>query len=259
MLDAKAYAAEQVEVPTVQRSAWERRVAVGLALYALAILVAGIAAGLRVGAIIGTMVCVFIGGGTVLAGLGLTAEDTAYRPRTGESDFIWRWTVYLLPLWLARALTVLLGCVFLAAASYAWSVNRPLSTGASGRYVASFSPREPGDSFSFVVAGGNVRNAVLAWQASCASGAVVAGSVEPGDTPASGWASATDYVLGARGGAIAHVHTITDTGSFRDSQTAVGALSLSVIVAQNGRTIDHCRTGVLHWIAHRQNIARHAA
>jgi hypothetical protein len=55
------------------------------------------------------------------------------------------------------------------------------------------------------------------------------------------------------------VHTITDTGSFRDSQTAVGVLSLSVTVTQNGRTIDHCTTGVLHWIAHRQDIASHSA
>ena len=246
---------DEPDAAPVRDDAWRRGVVVGLTVYAIAILIAGIAAGLGIGAIIGTLVFVGLGASTVLSGLGLSAEEQAQRPAMGESDFVARWIVHLLPLRVARVWWVLLGCVFLATAGYVWAVNRPLATPEPGRYTATFSPREPAFDFSFVVAGDNVRDAVLTWQALCASGAVVGGTVEPGDTPTSGWTSATDYVLDTANGGIAHVHTVNDTGRFRDAHTAAGLLNLSVTVKQNGQTVDHCTTGALHWIAHRQGAA----
>ena len=249
----RADRADEPDVATVRECNWRRGAVVALWVYALAILVADIAAGLGVGSIIATLVFVGLGAATVLSGIGLSAEDHAHRPAFGESDFIARWIVHLLPLRLARLWWVLLGCVLLAAGGYVWSVNRPLPTPEPGRYTATFSPREPAFDFSFVVSGHKVRDAVLTWQALCASGAVVGGTVEPGDTPTSGWKSAADYELDTANGGIAQVHTVSDTGRFSDAQTAAGVLSLSVTVKQNGQTVDRCKTAALHWIAHRQD------
>jgi hypothetical protein len=247
---------DEPDVAPVRRSAWQRGVVVGLTLYALALLIAGVAAGLGIGSIIATLFFGGLGAATVWTGLGLSAEERADRPRFGESDFIWRWTVHLLPLRMARAWTVLLGCVFLAGAWYVWSVNRPSASPEAGRYVTTVSALEPGFRFSFTVAGDKVRDAVLAWQASCASGATIATSVQSRDTPASGWSGGADYDLHTANGGIAHVHTISDTGHFVDSHTATGLLSLSVTVDRNGQTIDHCTTGGVRWVAHRQVTAR---
>ena len=253
----RADRADEPDVATVQDYTWRRGVVVALWVYALAILVADIAAGLPMGSIIATLVFVGLGAATVLSGLGLSADEHAHRPALGESDFIARWIVYALPLRVevARVWWVLLGCVFLAAGGYVWSVNRPVPTPEPGRYTATFSPREPSFDFSFVVSGHKVRDAVLTWQALCASGAVVGGTVEPGDTPTSGWTSAADYELDTANGGIAHVHTVSDTGRFSNAQTAAGVLNLSVTVKQNGQTVDRCTTGALHWIAHRQDAA----
>lgn len=251
----RAHTPDQPDVAPVGYSAWQRGVVVGLALYALAVLIAGVVAGLSIGSIIGTLVFVGLGAGTVLVGLGLSAEERAHRPSVGESDFVWRWIVHLLPLRVARAWTVLLGCVFLAGAWYVWSVNRPASNPEAGRYAATFSPNQPGFSLSFVVAGDKVRDAVLAWQASCTSGANIAMSGQSFDAYTSGWTSTSGYDVHMTHGGIAHVHTISDTGHFVGAHTATGLLSLAVTVKQNGQTADHCATGALHWIAHRQGTA----
>ena len=246
---------DEPDVAPVRRSAWQRGVVVGLTLYALAILLAGVGAGLGIGSIIATVFFVGIGAATVLTGLGISAEERAHRPSFGESDFIWRWMVHLLPLRVARAWTVLLGGVFLAGAWYVWSVNRPEVSPEAGRYATSASALEPGFSFSFIVAGGQMRNVVLAWRASCTSGATIAASVPSVDGPAGGWSSAPDYVLPTANGGVAHVHAISDTGHFADSHTANGLLSLSVTVDRDGRATDHCATGAVRWVARRQGTA----
>ena len=176
----RADRADEPDVATVRDYTWRRGVVVALWVYVLAILVADVAAGLAMGSIIATLVFVGLWAATVLSGLGLSADDHAHRPAFGESDFMARWIVHALPLrgWrvrVARVWWVLLGCVFLAAGGYVWSVNRPLPTPEPGRYTATFSSRQPSFDFSFVVSGHKVRDAVLAWQALCASGAVVGG------------------------------------------------------------------------------------
>lgn len=246
---------DEPDVAPVRRSAWQRGGVLGLTLYALAILVAGVGAGLGIGSIIATLFFVGIGAATVLTGLGLSAEEQAHRPRLGESDFIWRWVVHLLPLRMARAWTVLLGCVFLAGAWYVWSVNRPQVSPEAGRYVTRVSALEPGFRFSFIVAGDQMRDVVLAWRASCTSGATIAASVPLVDGTAGGWSSAPDYVLHTPNGGIAHVHAISDTGHFADSHTANGLLSLSMTVDRDGQAIDHCTTGAIRWVARRRATA----
>lgn len=247
--------ADEPDVAPVRRSAWQRGLGVGLTLYALAILIAGVAAGLDFGSIIATLFFVGLGAAIVATGLGLTAVDKAHPPRLAEDDFIWRWMVHLMPLRMARAWTVLLGCVFLAGAWYVWSVNRPSVSPEAGRYVTSDSQLEPGFRVSFVVEGGQLRDGVLAWRASCTSGAAIAATVRLVAGPAGDWSGASDYVLDTPNGDTAHVHPISDTGHFADSHTADGLLSLSVTVDRDGRAIDHCKTGAVRWVAHRQGTA----
>jgi hypothetical protein len=250
-----ADSADEPDVAPVGPSAWRRGVRVGLTLYALAILIAGVAAGLDFGSIIATLFFVGLGAAIVATGLGLTAEDKAHSPRLGEDDFIWGWMVHLMPLRMARAWTVLLGCVFLAGAWYVWSVNRPSVSPEAGRYVTSDSELEPGFRVSFIVEGGQVRDDVLAWRASCTSGTVIAASVRSVARPDGDWSGGSDYVLDTANGDTEHVHPISDTGHFADSHTADGLLSLSVTVERDGRAIDRCKTGAVRWVAHRQGTA----
>ena len=98
----RADRADEPDVATVRDYTWRRGVVVALWVYALAILVADVAAGLAMGSIIATLVFVGLWAATVLSGLGLSADDHAHRPAFGESDFMARWIVHALPLRVAR-------------------------------------------------------------------------------------------------------------------------------------------------------------
>jgi hypothetical protein len=133
-----------------------------------------------------------------------------------------------------------------------WSINRPLPSPEAGRYATAVSPRDAGFHLSFTVAGNRLRDAVLAWQAPCASGGTIGTQVDQSDAPTSAWTTGSSYNLPMDNGEIAHVHAIRDTGRFLDSSTAAGVLSLSVAVTRSGQTVDRCATGTVRWIARRQ-------
>ena len=247
--------ATHADAAPVPQGGWSPALVIVLTVFALAILVAGIVAGLTVGAIIATLFLVGTGAANVLDGLTLSADAQAYRPRLGENHYVGRWLLHLLPLRLARIWTALLGCVLLAGAWYVWSINRPSPTPEAGRYTSTVSAQEPRFRFTFIVSGDKVRDQVLVWQASCASGATIATSVQLNDAPTSGWASASDFNLPMANGGIAHVHTIADTGRFLNSRVAAGVWSLSASVEQNGQTVDRCSTGTVRWTARWNGVA----
>jgi hypothetical protein len=45
------------------------------------------------------------------------------------------------------------------------------------------------------------------------------------------------------------VHVIEDTVRFINPTRATGVFSLSVVLDENGRQIDTCKTGIIHWTA----------
>lgn len=66
----------------------------------------------------------------------------------------------------------------------------------------------------------------------------------------SGWtADGPDYVTANSNGITEHVHVIEDTGHFTTPTRAAVVFSLSVVLDQNGRQIDTCDTGTIHWTA----------
>jgi hypothetical protein len=68
--------------------------------------------------------------------------------------------------------------------------------------------------------------------------------------PLSGWnLDGHDYVTANVNGITEHVHLIQDTGHFTTPTRAAGVFSLSVVLNENGRQIDACRTGTIHWTA----------
>lgn len=131
--------ATQADAAPVPQGGWPPALVIVLSVFALAILIAGIAAGLSIGAIIASLFLVGTGAANVLGGLTLSAEAQAHRPRLGESHYVGRWVLHVMPLRLARIWTVLLGCVLLAAAWYVWSINRPSPTPEAGRYTSTVS------------------------------------------------------------------------------------------------------------------------
>lgn len=58
-----------------------------------------------------------------------------------------------------------------------------------------------------------------------------------------------DYVTANLNGITEHVHAIEATGHFTSPTRAAGVFSLSVVLDENGRQIDTCKTGTIHWTA----------
>ena len=65
----------------------------------------------------------------------------------------------------------------------------------------------------------------------------------------SGWTGGHDYVTANANGITEHVHVIADTGHFPSPTRAVGVFRLSVVLDENGREIDTCKTGTIDWAA----------
>jgi len=102
---------------------------------------------------------------------------------------------------------------------------------------------------SFTVSGSAIRNSDIAWQAQCRSGKEWDDHALSGYAPLSGWTGAQDYVTANVNGISEHVHVIADTGHFTTPTRAAGVFSLSVVLDENNRPIDTCKTGTIHWTA----------
>jgi hypothetical protein len=150
-----------------------------------------------------------------------------------------------------RASWVIWGVVLVVIVGYALSRSLPRSsvTPRPGAFVGD-SPHGPKRfQVSFTVSGSAIRNSVIAWQALCRSGKEWDDHALSAYIPISGWTGAHDYVITNSNGITEHVHVIADTGHFITPTRAAGIFSLSLVLNENGREIDTCKTGTIHWVA----------
>ena len=152
----------------------------------------------------------------------------------------------------ARRSWVIWGVVLLAVVGYALSrvATASLVTPRQGAFVGS-APQGPGGfQISFSVSGSAIRNSDIAWQAQCRSGKEWSDHALSSYLPLNGWnLDGRDYANGNLNGITEHVHLIADAGHFTTPTRAAGVFSLSVVLVQNGRQIDTCQTGTIHWTA----------
>jgi hypothetical protein len=152
----------------------------------------------------------------------------------------------------ARGSWVIWGAVLFVIVAYPLSRALPPSpvTPRQGAFFGT-APQGPGRfQISFSVSGSAIRNSDIAWQAQCRSGKEWDDHALSAYAPLSGWTQAAqDYATGNVNGITEHVHVIEDTGHFTSPTRAAGVLSLSVVLDENGRRIDTCKTGAIHWIA----------
>lgn len=151
-----------------------------------------------------------------------------------------------------RGSWVIWGFVVLAIVGYALSRTAPPSsvTPRQGAFVGN-APQGPNRfQISFSVSGSAIRNSDIAWQAQCRSGKEWDDHALSPYAPLSGWTGdGRDYVTANANGITEHVHVIEDTGHFTTPTRATGVFSLSVVLDENGRQIDTCETGTIHWTA----------
>lgn len=146
---------------------------------------------------------------------------------------------------------VIWGIVFLTIVGYALSRIAPQSsvTPRQRTFVGSAARGPSRFRISFSVSSSAIRNSDIAWQAQCRSGREWDDNALSAYIPVSGWTGADDYVTANANGITEHVHVIADTGHFTSSTRAAGVFSLSVVLDENGRQIDTCETGTIHWTA----------
>jgi hypothetical protein len=152
----------------------------------------------------------------------------------------------------ARGSSVIWGVVFLVIVGYALARIAPPSsvTPRQGAFVGN-APQGPSRfQISFSVSGSAIRNSDIAWQAQCRSGEEWDDHALSPYAPLSGWTgNGQDYVTANVNGFTEHVHVIEDTGYFTSPARAAGVFSLSVVLDEDGRRIDTCKTGTIHWTA----------
>lgn len=151
-----------------------------------------------------------------------------------------------------RGSWVIWGFVFLLIVGYVLSRNIPGSsvTPRHGAFVGN-APQGPSRfGISFTVSGSAIRNSDIAWQAQCLSGKEWDDHALSPYAPLSGWTGdRQNYATANVNGITEHVHVIEDTGHFTSPTRAAGVFSLSVVLDENGREIDSCKTGTIHWTA----------
>jgi hypothetical protein len=102
--------------------------------------------------------------------------------------------------------------------------------------------------------------AVARWHASCRSGRVWIDESQSFWTSFAAWNERNfnyvtanafgNYAHGSGGTVITeHIHALEDMGHFTTSTRATGLFSLLVVLYQDGRQIDVCRTGTVRWVA----------
>ena len=152
----------------------------------------------------------------------------------------------------ARGSWVIWGVVFFAIVGYALSRIAPPSSviPRRGAFVGN-APQGPSRfQISFSVSGSAIRNSDIARQAQCRSGKEWDDHAFSPYAPLSDWTEdGQDYVTANANGITEHVHVIEDNGHFTSPTRAAGTFSLSIVLDENGRQIDTCKTGTIHWTA----------
>jgi hypothetical protein len=189
---------------------------------------------------------------SIVHGLRLDPEQHPGKPRISDEGRVDQRTVHHRPSRLARDWWVTLGIGIVAIVGYALWLNVP-RTSVTPRPAAFVGHAPQGPSrfrISFTVSGSAIRNSVIAWQAQCRSGKEWDDHALSAYAPLSSWTfDGQDYVTANANGITEHVHVIADNGHFTTPTRAAGVFSLSVVLDENGREIDTCKTGTIHWVA----------
>lgn len=234
----------------------ESRLPRGSRAAVLVVLVAGLSIAifrdkLRIGDILLLGFVLLLGASLIANGLALGPRMHARKPRILEEGYLGRSVAHYVPVRVGGGWWVIWGLVFWGFVGYVlWvSVPEALVIPRQGQFVGYAPHGPPRFRISFTVAGSAIRDSVVAWQASCHSGKELDDQVSSSYAPISGWTGSEDYVTGGPNGITEHVHVIEDTGTFTRPTRAAGAFSLSLVLYQNGRKIDTCKTGTVRWSA----------
>ncbi len=206
---------------------------------------------LPAGGVFALLLLLIMGLASIIHGLTLEPEERSERPRIPDEGRVGQGIAHHRPWRPAKGWCVMWGIVFLAIVGSAlWlNVPRTLVTPRQAAFVGD-APQGPSRfRISFTVSGPAIRNSVIAWQASCRSGKEWDDHALSAYVPISGWTGAQDYVTANASGITEHVHAIADTGHFTSPTRAAGVFSLSVVLDENGREIDTCKTGTIDWTA----------